>query len=353
MRVLLLVAVVVLSILWSAGSLAGAEDNRCNLYFVVYGDPRCPHCKALLAVLERAYPGCYEFRNIAVDVEARQQYVSLWDEVVGRGGYAIPFTVLEVNGTPRAFIVGELDLQGLERVVDQVLNATQPLLCLGDRCRPVVSTKGVRLAIPSDKLALAATLVGLAALDAINPCFLALYAALVAAATLRGRGLAAGLATTLGVFIGYFGLGLGLVGLLAAVGQAVRPLMGLAATVLGVNMVVGSRGNRECKICMKVSQLASAGPATWFGFGLLASLTLLPCTAGPYVVAIALLHGLPLAEKLGYLILYNSVFVAPLLAICAGAARIVNMVSQHRRALELVLGLLLIGLGAAILLGIV
>ncbi len=329
-----------------------AAPVSCNVTYIVYGDPRCPHCKALLAVLDAVAPGCYEFRNIAAEEEARREYVELWRSVVGGSGYLIPFTVVEVDGKRVAYIVGEVDARGLEEIVAKASASERPLLCIGVDCRPVMPRQPPELAVPADRLGLAAAVAGLALLDSVNPCFLALYTALVAAAALRGRGLAAGLAVTAGVFTGYFSLGLGLAGALSALGQQVRPVMGLAAAALGAYMIAGRRGDR-CRICERVAGLATSSPLVWFGFGLTASLTLLPCTAGPYVVAIALLHGLSMPEKLAYLVLYNLVFVSPLLAICAGASRLGSIAAARARLLELASGALLVALGAAIAAGLV
>ena len=45
------------------------------------------------------------------------------------------------------------------------------------------------------------------------------------------------------------------------------------------------------------------------------SLTLLPCSSGPYLVALCLMSRLSFCEACGLLCLYNLIFVAPLVGI--------------------------------------
>ena len=99
-------------------------------------------------------------------------------------------------------------------------------------------------------------------------------------------------------------------------------------------------------------------PLGGFLTGLVVSLFLLPCTSGPYVIILGMLAAkTTFAKAFLYLILYNIIFVAPMLAIVfamyfglppekAEAWR-----KQKIRLLHLIAGLVLIILGVALLMG--
>ena len=203
-------------------------------------------------------------------------------------------------------------------------------------------------------------LVGLAALDAVNPCFLALYALTIAAvAGLRGRWAAVktGLGIALGVFTGYYLLGLGLVEALAAV-PLIRYLLAAAVIALGVFTIAKEYGlvrlSEECLACRLASRLgigsANMTPLLGYAFGLVASLTLLPCSAGPYAVAAVYLSRLTLPARLAGLTVYNLVFIAPIVAM-AFAASFAAAYARVEQVLRKAAGPILVALGLLILAG--
>jgi len=98
----------------------------------------------------------------------------------------------------------------------------------------------------------------------------------------------------------------------------------------------------------------------WGGFliALLVSLFLLPCTAGPYFVILGMLaHKVAFFKALSFLILYNLIFILPMLAIVLliyyglSPEKAENWRKQKLRLLHLIAGVILIGLGIAILSG--
>jgi len=97
-------------------------------------------------------------------------------------------------------------------------------------------------------------------------------------------------------------------------------------------------------------------PVGGFLIALLVSLFLLPCTAGPYVVILGMLaHKVTFSKALSYLVLYNLIFILPMLAIVLliyyglSPERAENWRQKKLRLLHLVAGIILIGLGIAIL----
>ncbi|RLG07803.1 MAG: cytochrome c biogenesis protein CcdA, partial [Thaumarchaeota archaeon] len=76
----------------------------------------------------------------------------------------------------------------------------------------------------------------------------------------------------------------------------------------------------------------SAAPLA-FGMGLIVSFTLLPCSAGPYLVALSLIAGLSDFERYSALAIYNLVFVVPLIFILISlgiAAQVSSKIKKFR-----------------------
>ncbi|MFB6216012.1 MAG: hypothetical protein ABEJ72_03460, partial [Candidatus Aenigmatarchaeota archaeon] len=73
------------------------------------------------------------------------------------------------------------------------------------------------------------------------------------------------------------------------------------------------------------------GPAGAFMTSLLVSLFLLPCTSGPYFVAGGILASRPISESIPLLLIYNMVFIAPMLLILAGIRLGVTRVDEIKK----------------------
>ncbi len=211
-------------------------------------------------------------------------------------------------------------------------------------------------------------LVGYAALDSINPCTFYVYAVLLLATSIRYKSprkiMATALSFTLAVYFGYLVIGLGI-----AFSALVLPLwlLGLVAIVFGAYNVaeaVAEKRGKRLPLARPGGRLAS--PATRAAgsivaaalLGLLASFTLLPCSSGPllaFIVAARASGVASLAAILPYLLVYNVVFVSPLLAIGLSIAaayrarRVQELVARYAPELSLIAGLLLIAIGVYVL----
>ncbi len=202
------------------------------------------------------------------------------------------------------------------------------------------------------------TAVGLASIDAFNPCFLTLYAVILlsvtAAATTPGRTtrklLAVGLSFTAAVFIGYYIMGVGLSVIFENVPRTVFPAI---AFIAGAWMIYsGLRDRGECKICREGERYSAASAAAAFALGLTATFTLLPCTAGPYLFFTSLASSYGIITRLGLLAVYNIVFVLPLIiilvAVAAAVAKVEGIkewVARNSYKVSVVGGAALIGIG--------
>ncbi len=208
-----------------------------------------------------------------------------------------------------------------------------------------------------------------AILDSINPCafsvLLVTIAFLLSIGKLRAKILGIGSAYILGLFLAYLGIGLGLLSamhlfstphFMAKVGAA-------AMIVLGVINLVNELFPRfplKLRIPMaahhRMAELMErASIPTALGLGALVGLCEFPCTGGPYLMAVGLLHDKTTQlQGFGYLLLYNLIFVLPLVLILAVAtdARVLGRLERwqqgDKKSVRWIMGILMVLLGLLI-----
>jgi len=208
-------------------------------------------------------------------------------------------------------------------------------------------------------------------LDSVNPCAFAVILLLLAFLfTLRKS--RRDILLLGGVFIGmiflvYFAIGLGLfqtvrlfndphfvarAGSWLLIGLGLINLIEYAFPRFPIKLHMPALAGARTKELIKRATL----PAT-VAAGILVGLCTFPCSGGIYVAVITLLNAkTTLAWGVGYLALYNVMFIAPLAAIllAAGNRGTAKAWAQWERAhalnLRLVYGVVMVGLGATILL---
>lgn len=202
----------------------------------------------------------------------------------------------------------------------------------------------------------------LAMSDSINPCTFVIYTMLLIAISVREvsrKGLyIIGSAFILAVYVSYYLLGVGLLFL----GQYI-PLWiaGVFAIAFGTyTIVTGILKRSRIGDKGKIRRRIFSADATFLGsfaLGLIVSTTLLPCSAGSYLIyATIIAHG---SRGLAFLLLalYNIIFVLPLIIILLAmgsvseSKRFSQAMVRHSMELSVVAGLLLIGIGLWVLSG--
>ncbi|MDO8564643.1 MAG: GAP family protein [bacterium] len=209
-----------------------------------------------------------------------------------------------------------------------------------------------------------------ALLDSINPCaFSVLIITLLFLFSLglsRRRILLVGGLYILGIFAAYFLIGLGLLQALHVFG--IPHFMGKVGAVLmllfGVLLVIQELFPKV-HIPLGIPQSAHAKmgalmhraslPAA-FLLGALVGLCEFPCTGGPYLMILGLLHdGATYLKGFGYLLLYNVIFTLPLVVLLAASANkeAVEVAQKIRKGefkqARLVVALLMVLLGALVI----
>jgi len=227
-----------------------------------------------------------------------------------------------------------------------------------------------------------ARIIILALTDAINPCALAVMTMVLVTILITNPGkkhkvLAGGFAFTFAVFIGYLFYGIIIIQLFksfvtftSSIYPYLTKTLAVLAILLGVFNVKdfisykpgGFATEMPVKLRPKVKLWINkiTSPKGAFLIGIFVTLFLLPCTIGPYIIATGSLSALALIETIPWLLLYNSIFVLPMIAITIivylGLSTTENVSTwkeRNIRYLHLVTGLLLITLGIGILTGLI
>jgi len=221
----------------------------------------------------------------------------------------------------------------------------------------------------------------LAAVDAVNPCAFAVLLLMLTTVIAYNPGnkrsiLFSGLAFVTSVFILYFLYGLVIIKFfqviqaLTAVRLFIFKGLGVAAMVFGVLNIrdfvrykPGGLGTempllmrpRVQRLLSKITSIKGA-----FLVGVFVTIFLLPCTIGPYVIAGGILSAFEMMKTVPTLLLYNLIFILPMLAIVGGVylglRRVEDISSWKDRnitKLHLVAGILMLGIGIVLFLGLI
>jgi cytochrome c biogenesis protein CcdA len=212
-------------------------------------------------------------------------------------------------------------------------------------------------------------IVGAAAIDSINPCAFAVLIFLLSYLTLIGsskRALKIGLIYIVTVFVVYFLAGLGILHLFASlkIGSLITKIAAGLLIVMGLISLKDffwyGRGftlaipESKKPLIEKYIRQASVPGAIILGF--LVSAFELPCTGGIYLGVLCLLgESCSRWQGVLYLLLYNFVFVLPLLIILflvysgLSSEKLEAWRNKNRRWMKLASGLFLMALGALML----
>jgi len=299
-------------------------------YFYQVGCQECSRAEADIRYIRQRYPQLIvEEYNVYDNVD-----LAIWlVEHAGRDW--------ESFHTP-AFFVGDDALIGSEEITPQSL---ETMLA---RYAPTGAAKvweDAELPGIADRIPGVLTVIFAGLVDGLNPCAFAtlvfFVAYLAASGRQNGEVLAVGAAFTLGVFLAYLAVGLGLHrlldllgGLLTALGRWVYGLTALFCAVLAVlslrDYFRARRGQIEdmslslpnflrkrVNAVIRKSQKARVYLIAAFVAGVTVSLLELACTGQVYLPTIIFINRIPQLRirALLYLVLYNLLFVLPLIVV--------------------------------------
>jgi len=348
---------------------------------VLFHEHGCSHCARTIAFLEEIAPRYPELEVVAHEIHD-EGAMDLLGKLTAAYG-------VEIGSVPMLF-VGDVALvsgvfYGLfeepypasgraeEMALDQAIREAIAAGAPSPLSRISEETPAPNIA---EKLTIPALLVAAAA-DSVNPCTFAVLVLLLGTLLVAGRKgkiLQVGLAFTGAIYVSYFLMGIGIFSAIQATGIQ-RPFI-LAVSSLAIllglwnmkdyfaygkwfSIEVPQRWRPTVK--RLTSSVVSVPGALLVG--VLDSLFLLPCSSGPYIAILALLSKTT-SRSTGmlYLLLYNFIFVLPLLAIMFAVyfgftttARAERWRSARLGKLHLISGIVMLLLGggmiAAVLLG--
>jgi len=346
-------------------TLPAAKPLWAKEKIIFFWQQGCPHCAKVESFLQKEKVDRsfnIERKEIYFNKKNRREFSKLCEK------FHIP---LEKRGVPLALIEGKCYI-GDREIIDvlrqklQSLTINPPLEHQKTTGRQTggESSNSENLNLP--------LVIGAAAVDAINPCAFAVLIILMAtvlATAKRKKALLSGLAFALAIFISYLMMGLGVYKVLAAAAFSSWFIKVIAAGAIIIGLLnlkdyfwYGAGGflmevPRKWRPRMKALIQSVVSPPGAFGIGFLVSLFLLPCSSGPYIVILGMLsqkeNFLP---ALFWLILYNIVFIVPMIIITLAVyfgldpARAEKIRTKKLKLLHLAAGILMLAMGIVILL---
>jgi cytochrome c biogenesis protein CcdA len=340
--------------------------ETCVYEFHAQGCPHCAKVEAFLGDLENEYDLDVHKIDAAKEPELFAKLLKQYDVPVENWGHVPAVFVADY------YCIGDTPCIS---TLEQVIIDNEGALCPGvNETSPPSVKDGFDLTL--------AGITGLALVDAVNPCALAVLIILLSTILLRdpakkSKALNAGIAFTLAVYLCYFIMGALIVFGLKWVTSATSlstvwlyKAFGVFAIIIGILNIKDyfkyGAGGFVMEVPMKwrpkMKEFIKSVTSTRGAFivGIIVSLFLLPCTSGPYFVAGGLLAGVEWMKALPWLAYYNFLFVAPMIVITLivyGGFTAVEEVSGWRerniRRLHLVAGVILVALGIAMVAGLV
>ena len=343
-------------------TLVNAQNNSiCVYYFYGTGCPHCANVKPILDDLETKYSNIHihrlEIYHNKTNQDLFNTYCSEYD-IEKRG---IPFVAID-----------EKYFMGDKPIIDNLENEIIRLLPTGSKC-PLPQYCGeiidgnetnVSPVEPEKKVTIPLILTaGLT--DGINPCAFSVLIFLVTYLLSIGskkKILAIGLSYILAVYVAYFTAGLGLLTIIQLSGLT-RIIYKIAAVIaLTVGLVnlkdffwygkwfsfkIPEISKTTIEKYIKMATLPSA-----IILGFLVSAFELPCTGGVYLAILGMLADQSTKlSAMPYLLLYNLMFVLPLIIILfvvyfgVSPEKAEKWRKSKRKWMKLISGLLMIGLG--------
>jgi cytochrome c biogenesis protein CcdA/glutaredoxin len=341
-----------------------SAGNRISVDAVYFYGESCSHCEnvkpAILNISSR-YP---ELNLTWLEIDHSADNRQLLIDLSSRYGIPNP-------GTPTIFIgdhvlVGEADVAN--RLEAEILNEQQRIASgTPSNLTPVKpgnqqpETAGLSLFM----------VVFAALIDSTNPCGLSVLVFLLismAAAGNRKRILLVGGVYIFAMFLFHLLVGIGLFSAFSVSGLA-KPFSiigGLIALVLGIITLIDVLRNKESYLLsipesgkgMLGTYIRKATLPAAFILGILAGIMGFSCTGGIYISILGLMgRDMTVMTGLPWLILYNIIFVLPLVLVTLLVAygvspeRADRWRTENKRMVRVIIGIILVALGAVILSG--
>lgn len=340
-KLFLFISLTIILLSLASAAEINAGNNTRVYYFYGVG---CPHCANVedSGILEKV-SGIAFVQKLEVHAPGNAQKFTEFNDRFNIPEYdrGWPFLVIECNGK-FSYLSGDTDI--INKLEESITT------CSGTEIDPA-TPRNITLGL----------IIISALIDSINPCafgvLIFLMAALLSAGSSR-RALRAGIIYSIIVFLAYLVLGL----LLREVLGSLQPIMSQILFFLGIVIFIGAlieikdffwygkgfslKIPEGAKPWMQKFVHKGTLPAIML-LGVLVSLVELPCTGGIYIAILSLMS-VNQVTGIGYLILYNLIFVLPLLVITfliylgTSTANIQAWIERNKRYMRLAAGIIMI-----------
>ena len=357
-----------------AFSFAAVSDTVTMLFFY---ETACPHCSQIETYLNRIAPDYPELEIVRHEIHEEEaqdlldRLLVAYNVEIGAVPMIFMGDIAAIGGTYHGLEDEPLSTSGrteefaLKRAIEKTI-AENP-------ASPLARIEGVEGGGLAESLTLPAVLLAAAA-DSVNPCTFAVLVLLLGTlivAGRKGKTLQIGIAFILTIYVAYVLMGIGIFSAIQSAGVQ-RPFM------IGVSILAILVGLWNMKDYFAYGKWFSIEvPSRWkplltrltssvvsipgaIVVGLLDSFLLLPCTSGPYIAILALLSKTTSrATGMAYLLLYNVIFVLPLIGIMLAVyfgvtttARAERWRSARLGKLHLITGAIMVLIGVAMLVAV-
>lgn len=341
------------------------SPTACIYYFYGIGCPHCENVEPYLENISSSYPSLnirkFEVYHNKSNADMMSKFFDAYNVPQNQRG--IPILFLEDK-----YLVGDTDI--IRHMESEIKDNPQ------SQC-PSASSSKTSFSLP--------LVLGTALVDSINPCAIAVLIILMASLLLLGdtkKAFKSGLAFVIGIYLIYFLFGIGLFAFFkeivlflgekafTGISSILRTIIGLFAVFIGLANIkdffwYGKAFLMEIPVKWRPSMKKLLGnvtsPAGAFVAGLFVSAFELPCTGGPYLFAVGYLaHASNYISLIPVLLLYNLVFILPLLLILLllyfgkiSTMKLEQWRQNNLRILHLITGIIMLALGLLVMLRIV
>ncbi len=300
-----------------------------DMEIVDYYGTGCPHCAKMEEIMDESVQTTFADYDVNVvkkevyfDAANRQELINLFVRFGMDTSVRVPIILVD----DRSLIVGEVSKERFEAIIFEHLQDKNVTGTYTEFSFTPFEGHGT-----ATQLTLA-VLLGAALVDSINPCTITVMVLLLGVIMMsegkKKMALAAATFITV-VFIAYMLMGIGILTAITSAGltNLFYYIVTVAAFLLSImefNAYFRYKpGFFAVEMPMflrpytkKVIKGATSIPGVAFA-ALMCSLFLLPCSSGPYLMVLGMLANAVTMQALLYLVLYNIIFVLPMIAIAA------------------------------------
>jgi cytochrome c biogenesis protein CcdA/glutaredoxin-related protein len=348
----------ILSLLIFLPLVTQAQTKKTAVLF--YAD-WCPHCQKVDAYFkQQGFYDKYDIQKLNFDDPANKELLGkLFEAEKLTGGAGIPAILVDDK-----LIVGDQPIiDGFEPAMIKSNGTAQQFISQFENNKQTADAgKTKKTDIPIWVLLSAAFA------DAANPCALAVLILLLATVmTAKGKShaLLSGLMFSLAIFLSYLLMGLSVYKAIGVFGVSKYLSLGVGILAIAIALAnfkdvfwYGKFFIMEVPLSWrpKMQEIIRKATSPWsaFGIGFLVSLFLVPCASGPYVVILGqLAEKVDTAKTFTLLMLYNLVFVSPMIIITLGMyffnakmSKLEKLRKENLRVLHAITGLIMLAVGA-------